>query len=87
MDCPHCKETIATCTNEAVNRIEFIPWSGIWPGVEECQEFGWYAKFKPGEGGWIRCDKDDPEGSEDLNRLCVEAKWDREKQRMVKREE
>jgi len=82
---PCCGKIIASCANEVIDESELIPWTGIWPGVKECREFGWYAKFKPNEGGWIRCDKDDPEGSEDLNRLYMDAKWSREKKRFVKK--
>lgn len=42
-------------------------WKGIWPGVAECQERGWYAKFVPFVG-WFECDENDPDGREDLNR-------------------
>jgi hypothetical protein len=57
-------------------------WSGIWPGILECQEYGWYAKWSE-ETGWVRCDKDDPAGGEDLNRLRMECSWDVSLQRMV----
>ena len=33
--------------------------------------------------GWVSCDKNDPEASEDLNRLYVDATWDTEKQRWI----
>lgn len=63
-------------------------WSGLWPGVMECREFGWYSYFRhpnPGEqyGQWVRCDADDIDASEDLNRLHEEAVWDPDKQRFV----
>lgn len=68
-----------------------LPWTGIWPGVVECREFGWYAYFDPANrhptnGPWIRCAPDDPRGSEDLNRLhSGEAEWSREQRRFVLR--
>jgi hypothetical protein len=61
-----------------------IPWTGEWPGVAECAEFGWYSKFIPGRG-WVQCNKDDPEAGPDLNRLAVEAEWDPKKRRYMKR--
>lgn len=58
------------------------PWSGEYPGAKECREFGWYARLLPGRG-WVSCGKDEPGASEDLNRLMIEAVWDRERQRFV----
>jgi hypothetical protein len=58
-------------------------WTGEWPGVVECVEYGWYAKFIPGEG-WIECSEDDPEGHPDLNRLMVECTWSKSARRYVK---
>lgn len=65
-------------------------WTGLWPGVAECREFGWYSFLQPPEPGvqygqWIRCEPDDPRGSEDLNRLHIEARWDPEQARFVQR--
>lgn len=58
-------------------------WTGEWPGVSECIEFGWYSKMTP-DRGWVRCDKDDPGSSPDLNRLAIQA-WDRKAGRFNKR--
>lgn len=77
-------------TPEMVARFEAVwgpkrqPWPGEWPGVAECREFGWYAKFT--DRGWERCGKDTPGASEDLNRLYgAECVWDVDKQRFVLR--
>jgi hypothetical protein len=55
-------------------------WSGYWPGVLECEEFGWWSMMVPGLG-WVQV----PEGTEgavhDLNRLVLEGVWDREARR------
>ena len=58
-------------------------WEGEWPGKKECREFGWYSKFVDGKG-WVKCSKDDPEATEDLNRLAVEAVWNEKLSRYVK---
>ena len=60
-----------------------IPWSGEYPGVVECQEFGWYCKLVEGQG-WVSCDKDTLGASEDLNRLYREAIWDSDTQRFIR---
>jgi hypothetical protein len=62
-----------------------VPWSGEWPGVRECREYGWYAKLT-GQG-WTSCHPDEPGAHEDLNRLHVDAVWDREKARFIQKEE
>lgn len=61
-----------------------LPWTGIWPGVLECQEFGWYSKRNPSGPGWVPCEPDDPQASEDLNRLRKEAVWSRKKGRFIR---
>lgn len=59
-------------------------WTGEWPGKVECREFGWYVLFVPGDG-WVRCRADQPGAREDLNRLYVEAVWDKQLARFVRR--
>jgi hypothetical protein len=58
-----------------------LPWTGIWPGVAECVEFGWYSKRA--KVGYRSCDKNDPDAGPDLNRLGQEAIWSVEKRRWV----
>lgn len=64
-------------------------WTGEWPGYVECREFGWYCRERPvqstGHGFWMRCNADDEAARPDLNRLVVDAVWDAEKGRFVKR--
>lgn len=62
-----------------------IPWSGEWPGMDECREFGWYCRENPdGNPFWVRCEKDEPGAREDLNRLYLEGRWDVDAQRFVR---
>lgn len=52
-----------------------LPWTGLWPGVEECRAFGlwcrWVEPGTPGEPqtGLVRCSAAHPDATEDLNRL------------------
>jgi hypothetical protein len=71
--CPVCGGQYISCDCDFFAE-ERLPWAGIWPGVEECREFGWYSKMVPGKG-WVRCEKEESGATEDLNRLAVEAKW------------
>lgn len=60
-----------------------LPWTGIWPGTEECIEFGWYSKWSKSRG-WIKCDANDPEAGPDLNRLGQCGRWDPVQRRYFK---
>lgn len=71
--CPACGGQRLSC--DCRTKRKPLPWTGEWPGVAECREFGWYA-YCPGNGtGWCPCGKDHPGATEDLNRLYVEAVW------------
>lgn len=75
--CPDCGNQMLGCDCPPKNPR--LPWTGEWPGVKECRELGWYA-YCPGDGtGWHRCSKDHPGAREDLNRFCMEMKWDPKK--------
>lgn len=78
--CPECGGQLLSCDCEELT-VPRIKWDGIWPGVLECREFGWYCKWT--SNGWQQCDKSDPEAKENLNRLCVDAVWDKNKARFV----
>ena len=81
--CPHCGWQLLTCPIGGYwPPKECLPWTGLLPGVAECREFGWFARLVPGKG-WVSCDPEEPGAAEDLNRLFVEAKWDRRRKRFV----
>lgn len=80
--CPNCGGQLISCVCEGDFVKARLPWTGEWPGVMECREFGWYSKMVAGKG-WVRCKKDDPGATEDLNRLEKEAKWNKEQGRFV----
>lgn len=46
-------------------------WTGVWPGEQECLDFGWY----------------DANGIPDLTRLYTDAVWDRVLRRFIRRDE
>lgn len=58
------------------------PWTGEWPGVKECREYGLFARSAPGRG-YVPCRRDDPGASEDLNTLAMAGRWDVERARFV----
>jgi hypothetical protein len=81
--CPKCGGQLISCDCQAFGAPPVI-WTGEWPGVAECREFGWYCKLIRGQG-WVNCEKDEPGASEDLNRLDREAVWDEQFGRHVLR--
>jgi hypothetical protein len=82
--CPACGRQRLSCGCRTKRKP--LPWTGEWPGVAECREFGWYA-YCPGDGsGWHPCTKDHPGAKEDLNLLYVQARWNPRLGRFVRRD-
>jgi len=84
--CPNCGRQLLTCRCSDAQRACRLPWTGHYPGVAECMEFGWYAKLVPGMG-WVPCDPDEPEAMEHLNSLAMDAEWDPLGMRYIKKED
>jgi hypothetical protein len=73
-----------------------LPWTGEWPGVDACREFGLYcfwADLETGEpkdedfgrpGKYVPCSVDHPKATEDLNRLPRVAHWDKVQRKWVR---
>ena len=51
----------------------FARWTGIWPGKAECEALGLFAKFPGKNGGWEKCDRNDPDAVSDLNTFYSEG--------------
>ena|SRR5947209_8665849 len=85
--CPYCGRQVISCACRRKPPLDDrLAWTGVWPGVAECREFGWYARRMPGQG-WLSCEADGPGATEDLNRLHMEAVWDRSAKRFVRRDD
>src|SRR5262245_10804319 len=81
--CPYCGRQLISCGCRRRPPLDDrLPWTGLWPGVAECREFGWFARLVPGKG-WVPCDAGDEGAIEDLNHLHAEARWDRKAKRFV----
>jgi hypothetical protein len=89
--CPECGGQLISCgcfaesfDEDAIpNRME---WDGEWPGLADCREYGLWCKRNPHGPGWTPCSQDDPEASEDLNRLMTECQWNKEKRKWLRKE-
>lgn len=81
--CPDCggQYISCDCPDSLTPRL---PWTGTWPGAIECREFGWWCKWVDGRG-WVTCDADTAGATEDLNRLRLEAVWNKALGRFVLR--
>jgi hypothetical protein len=82
--CPGCGDHFASCDCPARQKRRRLPWTGAWPGEEQCRQFGWFARPVPGAGR-VPCGEGDPGAQPDLDRLFKEARWDRRAGRFVRR--
>ena len=73
---------------DAILKAEGVmPWTGVWPGTAECQEFNFYCYWGPplGDHGWVPCEVDHPDARTDLNRMLTECVWDRANKKFILR--
>ena len=62
-------------------RPHLLVWDGVWPGVRECREYGFWCRWT--DDGWQPCGPNDPRAQEDLNELALRTVWDRKRKRFV----
>src|SRR3974390_3399225 len=74
--CPYCGDQLVRChCPEPYPPLDDrMAWNGIFPGVDECEEFGWFARLVPGQG-WMTCHRYDHDAEPDLYRLHEDATW------------
>jgi hypothetical protein len=62
-----------------------LPWTGEFPGVAECREYGLWARTLPGKTGSHPCKAGTPGAAEDLITLVMTCVWDADAARWRKR--
>jgi len=69
--CSECMLQRMICDCEG-HDPELTRWTGLFPGIAECRELGWYVQIDP-RTHLIgpRCEADHPHASEDLNRWAL----------------
>jgi hypothetical protein len=84
--CPNCGGQLISCDcdpdDEIINGLVRMPWTGEWPGLAECREYGFWCIRTP--SGLVECDASTPGATEDLNRLGATCRWNRALKKWVK---
>jgi hypothetical protein len=80
--CPECGGQLLSC-GHTVKDSDRMPWTGRWPGVDECEEYGLYAYYSS-DAGWVKCGKNDPGAGPDLNALPEVCSWDKNLKKWTK---
>ena len=82
--CSYCGGQALSCDCEYGDVIKYDRqiWTGFWPGEEECEHYGLFCVLIPG-CGWVSCERTVKGAVHDLNRLVMDGKWNRTKQRWV----
>ena len=92
--CHNCGSNTGKCANidnalYPVPLDDRIPFTGEWPGANECRDWGWYAipqhdcEANP-EKAWLACSPMAPKALPNYYRLSVDAEWSREDKRFVR---
>lgn len=72
-----CNKTI----DMAYRRNKRLPWTGEFPGIAECRQYGLYCRLT--SAGWEECKATDVGASPNLVKLACVGTWDRKQGRFV----
>lgn len=81
--CPKCGGQYFACGCDDSPDSERMPWTGEYPNLEQCREYGFWCKRE--KIGYSQCTRDTPGAMEDLNRLIIECVWDVSKKKFVQK--
>lgn len=96
--CPDCGRQMIGChcdePRETFDEGERLIWTGVWPGTEECIEYGFFNKWVVTgqreykdqlleEGDWEPCEAEDPDATLDLGRLLTSTTWDKDSRKYM----
>jgi hypothetical protein len=83
--CPGCGGQYAWCDRRHRHKYPRIPWTGEFPGVAECREFGWYVlPDDDREVIGLLVPEVTPGARPALNHLGLLARWDTASGRFVR---
>jgi len=77
-------EEMANLWGEMLQEQGRLRWTGVWPGVEDCERLGFWCVSGP--GGFKKVEAGMPGATHDLNRLYHDARWDRSLKRFELKE-
>lgn len=83
--CPVCGGQAISGCHPNVSDSDRMPWSGEWPGVAECREYGLWCYWDEKNRRWVKCNNDYPGATEDLNSLVKVCQWSQTQKRWIKK--
>jgi hypothetical protein len=84
--CALCGGQAISCGCEWPPSLARLPWTGTWPGQEDCERLGfWCIGDGPPGNHWRPVPVGTPGATHDLNRLFKDARWNRRTRRFEAR--
>lgn len=81
-----CQRLMCDCPEPSFVMVDgYLIWDGEWPGLKECREYNFWCYRNPNGPGWILCNFDHPDATEDLNSMVTTLVFDPSVQRFVPR--